>query len=216
MGSNNWVRNKQTVDVHFYIFSYRNIDYNKPFSKKNQRIAKRIYDTVLKRNKIKHSRIGSLFFMWFYLLFFKRCHVPFSHVVFSYSGAYHETREGIHFWRTDEFVNERYTLVETLSIPVDKFPSSEELLAYTKSLDVHKGSACPKALAFGLALIFLPIRILKYPRITNDCVTVTANILKMFGVETKETSWTPKMLYNDLIKKENVCKKKWTYSKNSS
>ena len=218
MEPDNWVRNKQTVDVSFYALSYNKILYKNSFCKQNRITAKRVFNSLIIKNKLnkKLYRLFKPFFIFYYLVFFHKCLNPFSHVALSIDGVYHETREGKHFWRTEPIRGDRFTLRETITLHCNKIPSSEKLLEYTNNLSTHKGSRCPKATAYGIVLVFFPIRILGYPRYNNDCVTVTSRLLQMFGIETSKYAWTPKLLYDDLLKKEIVCKEKWTYSKNSS
>lgn len=218
MEPDNWVRNKQTVDVSFYALSYNKLLFENSFCKQNRRVARRVFNSVIVKNKLNKLIYKCLqpFFIFYYLSFFHKCLNPFSHVALSIDGVYHETREGKHFWRTEPIRGDKYTLRKTLTIECSRIPLFEELHEYTSNLAIHKGAHSPKDLAYGIAYVFFPIRILGYPRDTNDCVTVTSRLLHMFGIETSKFAWTPKMLYDDLIKKETVCKEKWTYSKNSS
>tara|TARA_R110001592_G_scaffold158191_2_gene389296 strand:+ start:19153 stop:19773 length:621 start_codon:yes stop_codon:yes gene_type:complete len=206
MESNSWVRNKQTVDVNFYSLSYNKLLYENSFCKQNRNVARRVYNSVVIKNKLNRRLYKKLqpFFIFYYLLFFHKCLNPFSHVTFSLDGVHHETREGKHFWRIDPIKLDKYTLKKTITIECTNVPPYDSVIDYTKNLRVHKGAHCPKALAYGIAYVFFPIRILGYPRETNDCVTVTSELLKMFGIETSKFAWTPKMLYDDLIKKEHV------------
>lgn len=206
MESDSWVNNKQTVDVSFYTITGRKLLYENSFCKHNRRVANRVFNSFVIKNKLNKRAYGTVkfFFILYYLLFFHKCLNPFSHVTMSFKGVRHETREGQHFWRTDDIKSEGYTLQKTLTIECNSIPSHEELFEYTKNLPIHKGAHCPLALAFGIVLVFFPIRILRYPKLTNDCVRVTAHLLKMFGIETSKSAWTPKMLYDDLLKKENV------------
>jgi len=206
MESDNWVRNKQTVDVNFYALSYNKLLYKNSFCKQNRNVARRVFNSVITKNKLNKMLYKTLqpFFIFYYLSFFHKCLNPYSHVTLSLDGVHHETREGKHFWRADDIKGDKYTLKKTLTIKCGVVPSTEEVFNYTSNLSIHKGAHCPKALAYGIAYVFFPIRILGYPRETNDCVTVTAELLKMFGIETSSFAWTPKMLYDDLLKKENV------------
>ncbi len=206
MESNNWVRNKQTVDVSFYSLTYNKLLYDKSFCKHNRIVARRVFNSVITKCKLNRTLYTCLkpFFIFYYLLFFHKCLNPFSHVALSFDGVYHETREGQHFWRSEPIIGDRYTLKETITLKCSKLPDPEDMLEYTSNLRIHRGAHSPKDLAYGIAYVFFPIRILGYPRDTNDCVTVTAELLKMFGIETSKSAWTPKMLYDDLLKKENV------------
>ena len=206
METDNWVRNKQTVDVNFYTLTGKKLLYENSFCKHNQLVANRVFNSFVTKNKLNKKAYGILkpFFMLYYLLFFHKCLNPYSHVTLSFKGVHHETREGQHFWRSEPIKRDRYTLQKTITIECSTVPTPEEMFSYTKNLPIHKGAHCPLALACGIVYVFFPIRILGYPRLTNDCVTVTSHLLRMFGIETNRFAWTPKMLYNDLIRKENV------------
>tara|TARA_R100000655_G_scaffold30270_1_gene61052 strand:+ start:10046 stop:10660 length:615 start_codon:yes stop_codon:yes gene_type:complete len=204
MEPDNWVNNKQTVDVNFYALSYSSLNYKNSFCKQNRRAAKKLFSSVVITNRLNRKLYKVLrpFFVLHFLLFFHRCLNPFSHVTLSIDGVHHETREGRHFWRSEPIQGDKYTWKETITIECDTIPSFEDLIEYTTSLSIHKGSHCPKALAYGIVFVFLPIRILGYPRYTNDCVTVTSRLLQMFGIETSKYAWTPKMLYDDIKRKK--------------
>ena len=214
MEPDNWVNNKQTIQVNFYKFTYRNINYKQPFCKSNQKIAKRIY--LGGSSPTIATNILCIFYTWFFLLCFWRYFIPYSHVAVSINGSYYEVREGNNFWRDEEFENKKFKLVETVNLECNKIPTEDELFGYTRNLPIHMGTKSPKDMAFAVAFMFLPIRILGYPRITNDCVSVAAHLLSLFGIKVSKYAWTPKSFYDSLLKKENVCKTKWTYSKNSS
>jgi hypothetical protein len=218
MEPDNWVRNKQTVDVSFYALSHNKELYKNSFCKQNRNAAKRVFNSLIIKNKLNKKLYYPFrhFFVFYYLLFFHKCLNPFSHVALSIDGVYHETREGKHFWRNKPIKKDKFVLKETITLRCSTIPSFEKLTKYTKNLPIHRGSLCPKATAYGIVLVLFPIRILGYPRYNSDCVTVTSRLLQMFGIETSKYAWTPKLLYDDLLKKEIVCKEKWTYSKNSS
>jgi hypothetical protein len=204
--TDNWVRNKQTVDVSFYVLKGKKLLYKNSFCEHNKLVAGRVFNSFVTKNKLNKKLYSVLkpFLIFYYLLFFHKCLNPFSHVTVSFKGVHHETREGKHFWRAEPIKGDRYKLTKTVTIECNTIPSSEDLFKYTKNLPTHKGAHCPLALAYGIVYVFFPIRILGYPRLTNDCVTVTSHLLQMFGIETNKSAWTPKMLYDDLIKKEIV------------
>jgi hypothetical protein len=186
MEPNDWVRNKQTVEVGFYEVDQANYTdefilklYFKAWNRKSRLptfIFFRIFSTILRR-------------LW------KRHLTPFGHVNFTVHDMTFETYIGFC----------------AVKIPMNSYPSYDELIELTGKYR-PQGSG-PLIAAYLIMLLFFPLFKMGYPKPSGDCVSHTVEILNIFGIKQLEKAWCPSSLFKELTE-EKECQITWMSSKN--
>lgn len=202
MGTKDWVRNKQTIEVGFYGI-------------KDTRTK---YETAALYYKAWNKSVGlPMFFLPLFsfvvTLFWTKFLNPFAHVNVSVHGCSFERTLGFSGWIESHKIHKtRFVKLVSIRLPVNKSPTYDELIELTNQFQPLVSS--PLIMAYMFVMLIFPIRKLSYPKPNSDCVTSAEKILELYGITTKGC-WSPSDLFNDLTK-DKECQITWTSSKNLS
>ena len=204
MESDDWVRNKQTVEIGFYEIDTKG---------KGDKYIANLYFKAWNNNIRLPS--GFLFPCFAFVLrkFWRKHLTPYAHVNIKVYNMIFDTYVNFSGWiPEDSHKKRRHKKLSSVELPMNNYPSYDEVMKLTDKFKVLE--AGPFNVAYLIMMMIFPLEKLGYPPPSNNCVDHTRAILKLFGTEI-EGAWTPSSFFEKLTEAKE-CQITWTSSNNLS